>query len=792
MITRHARAPPLGDDDAELSVGGLPAAPPGARPRRRALPRLGRARRCPHGAPRGESLPPARPTSTTGSCCSRTTRSAACAVDPRAEAADRYAGDRRRAARARLQAHAARASAAARRRSTGCSPARRPRRSGSSRCWRPRWRRAATRLRALVLCDAELAEAKPDDALPRRARPRRGHGPPRADGARAPTSRTAPLRPLLVSGRGLRCLPGDADVLLEALDGRGRGALRAARSGRRSRTALLVVAALVGRRVGAARVGRPRHAAARRAATTQALVGTRALLGEGWDCPPVNCLVDLTSPRPASRCSRCAAARCGSIPRTREKLASNWDVVCVAPELARGSADYERFVRKHLHLLRARRGRRDRGRAVARAPGARPVRAAAGEPLRRAQPRAASPAPATATRRASAGRSARPTAAPSCRAAGRARRGARRPARTHRGGRPRRRVSQRLPLAVAAAARVVLGSPASATGAGAAARAAWRSCRSALGWAAFRLGRAQRSCRSCSRSTARRARWSTPTASSARCSDAAAGSLDDRAARVRLPALRRSAEATPEESARFAAALDELIDASRTRRATSSAARCPTRRRRRRAARPRAHAPPAVPRAPASGPGRPRAATRSAPRRSHVPGAPGRPEPTHLHAAQRRGPPRPRRGGRRGRRLRDGRARHLGLSAACPAPRPRGPARRGRRRRPRACAASRQRAVAPRPPRGRRSRRRARRSRCARRRSTISRVSGTWSRSSLSSCGAHRSLLLPDGIPVRHRLLRMNRAVALLTHPASVDGEQLVREATSACSAASARSSAAR
>src|SRR5439155_14648384 len=33
------------------------------------------------------------------------------------------------------------------------------------------------------------------------------------------------------------------------------------------------------------------------------------------------------------------------------KIASNWDIVCVAPSLARGDADYQRFVRKHLHLF---------------------------------------------------------------------------------------------------------------------------------------------------------------------------------------------------------------------------------------------------------------------------------------------------------------------------------------------------------------------------------------------------------------------------------------------------------
>jgi hypothetical protein len=38
-------------------------------------------------------------------------------------------------------------------------------------------------------------------------------------------------------------------------------------------------------------------------------------------------------------------------PGDPDKIASNWDIVCVAPELARGTADYERFVRKHLHLF---------------------------------------------------------------------------------------------------------------------------------------------------------------------------------------------------------------------------------------------------------------------------------------------------------------------------------------------------------------------------------------------------------------------------------------------------------
>ena len=40
----------------------------------------------------------------------------------------------------------------------------------------------------------------------------------------------------------------------------------------------------------------------------------------------------------------------GSGPDDPQKVASNWDVVCVAPRHAQGAADYHRFVRKHRHL----------------------------------------------------------------------------------------------------------------------------------------------------------------------------------------------------------------------------------------------------------------------------------------------------------------------------------------------------------------------------------------------------------------------------------------------------------
>lgn len=202
-------------------------------------------------------------------------------------------------------------------------------------------------LRALVVADSELAQAGVDPEL-------RGVLDPGAGTARAATAavaedpRTAALRPLLVTGRGLRCAPGDAPALLEALaaqdvagvegwaveeagDG-GLVALSAGGPGWSTRTWVgLATAALAD-------------------GATRALLGTRGLLGEGWNAPCVNCLVDLSTVAtgPSVRQLRGRSLRLD--PADDAKVASNWDVVCVAPDLARGTADYDRFVRRHLGL----------------------------------------------------------------------------------------------------------------------------------------------------------------------------------------------------------------------------------------------------------------------------------------------------------------------------------------------------------------------------------------------------------------------------------------------------------
>jgi superfamily II DNA or RNA helicase len=202
-------------------------------------------------------------------------------------------------------------------------------------------------LRALVLTDTELA-SHPAAALAGVLRPEAGSAP-EAVRALAADARTAPLRPLLVSGRGLRCAEQDADVLLAALAAAGAtegiggwqaepcaaGLARLTASGPAWQPRLWVKLATNIFTAGTARV----------------LVGTRALLGEGWDAPCVNCLIDLSAATTAVSVVQARGRALRLDPADPAKIASNWDIVCVAPELVRGTADYERFVRKHRHLF---------------------------------------------------------------------------------------------------------------------------------------------------------------------------------------------------------------------------------------------------------------------------------------------------------------------------------------------------------------------------------------------------------------------------------------------------------
>jgi superfamily II DNA or RNA helicase len=203
-------------------------------------------------------------------------------------------------------------------------------------------------LRGLVLCDAELAPARPDDALTGVLDPAAGTARS-AVSALAADLRTAPLRPLLVSGRGLRCAEADADVLLAALKEQAEGRFALPEWDGELDGVLVSL-----RSTGAEWMPRAWVELATRLlveGTTGVLVGTRALLGEGWNCPQVNVLVDLGVAATSVSTQQARGRSLRLDPRDPEKLASNWDIVCVAPDLVRGTADYERFVRRHLHLF---------------------------------------------------------------------------------------------------------------------------------------------------------------------------------------------------------------------------------------------------------------------------------------------------------------------------------------------------------------------------------------------------------------------------------------------------------
>lgn len=204
------------------------------------------------------------------------------------------------------------------------------------------------RLRALVLCDAELAAQRPDDALTGVLDPAAGTAR-HALLALAADDRVAHLRPLLVSGRGLRCHPNDAEVLLAALQVTAEDHFKLT-EWEAEPDGLLVTL----RSQGAEWMPRAWVELATRLfieGVTQCLVGTRALLGEGWNCPPLNVLVDMSVATTGVSVQQMRGRTLRLDRSDPQKVASNWDVVCVAPDLVRGSADYERFVRKHLNLF---------------------------------------------------------------------------------------------------------------------------------------------------------------------------------------------------------------------------------------------------------------------------------------------------------------------------------------------------------------------------------------------------------------------------------------------------------
>lgn len=77
------------------------------------------------------------------------------------------------------------------------------------------------------------------------------------------------------------------------------------------------------------------------------LVGTRGLLGEGWDARAVTGLVDLTTATTSTAVVVTRGRALRTDPCWPDKVALTWSVVCVSEDHPEGDNDWDRFVRKH-------------------------------------------------------------------------------------------------------------------------------------------------------------------------------------------------------------------------------------------------------------------------------------------------------------------------------------------------------------------------------------------------------------------------------------------------------------
>ncbi|MFB9840535.1 helicase-related protein, partial [Actinoallomurus acaciae] len=152
--------------------------------------------------------------------------------------------------------------------------------------------------------------------------------------------RTAPLGPMLVTGRTVAAGPATARAFLAWADRPDLsltedGGVYVIEGSWSARTWVRLVTAFF--EEGRCRV----------------LIGTRALLGEGWDARGVNALIDLTSATTSTSVVQTRGRALRLDPSWPEKVANIWSVACVADGHPKGAADWQRFVRKHRGYLAA-------------------------------------------------------------------------------------------------------------------------------------------------------------------------------------------------------------------------------------------------------------------------------------------------------------------------------------------------------------------------------------------------------------------------------------------------------
>ncbi len=200
------------------------------------------------------------------------------------------------------------------------------------------------RLRSLVLCDHEMAAATTPTGL--RPTPRRSGSARQTLRHLIESPAARSLRPVLVTGRTVAATPEVAQQIVDLV--------RATDPALAGKLALEPLDDALGAEPVVSIVGPWSSREWVRVVTqffesgsSQVLVGTRALLGEGWDAKGLNSLVDLTTATTTSAVVQTRGRALRLDPSWAEKVAITWSVTCVAPEHPRGDGDWQRLVRKH-------------------------------------------------------------------------------------------------------------------------------------------------------------------------------------------------------------------------------------------------------------------------------------------------------------------------------------------------------------------------------------------------------------------------------------------------------------
>lgn len=84
---------------------------------------------------------------------------------------------------------------------------------------------------------------------------------------------------------------------------------------------------------------------------SKVLVGTRALLGEGWDARRITGLADVTAVTTITSVVQTRGRALRTDPLWPDKVAVNWSLVCVTDTHPKGGNDWDRLVRKHTGFL---------------------------------------------------------------------------------------------------------------------------------------------------------------------------------------------------------------------------------------------------------------------------------------------------------------------------------------------------------------------------------------------------------------------------------------------------------